>query len=94
MPPALRPLGVRPARPPSAPRIPARIRTVQLAPQLAALRDRGASLDVASFDVNRGLTALGEGSYGQVFEVREAAAASPLPRACAARSFSSVGETT
>jgi len=27
-------------------------------------------VDVGAFDVNRGLTSLGEGSYGQVYEVR------------------------
>jgi hypothetical protein len=35
-----------------------------------ALRDKGNLLDVSSFDVNRGLKSLGEGSYGQVYEVR------------------------
>jgi len=72
--PVVRPLAARPARParplprPSvapAPRLPARIGA-----RTAALRDRGLAVDVGAFDVNRGLTSLGEGSYGQVYEVR------------------------
>lgn len=54
---------------PIAPRAPAhQVRPART--PIRSLRDKGTELPIDAFDVNKGLKSLGEGSYGQVYEVR------------------------